>query len=75
MLFRIKTITLAIATSSMLLLTLCLGSQNLHDRHSINLGFTRTAPLPSGFIGGISLILGVLSGSAITSILIKESNK
>ena len=73
---KFKLLTLSLTTSIMLFIMLCLGSQNLNDTHKIKLGFTSTEPLPSGFIVGISLILGLLGSSGIISeFLSDESNK
>ena len=70
MITRLKVLTVTLSSGAMLLFTLCLGSQNLNDRHEINLGITKTAPLPSGFIVGLSLVTGVVSGGMITALLI-----
>ncbi len=69
---RFKLFALTLSSASLLLLFLCLGSQNLNQRINLNLGVTSTAPLPSGFIVGVSFILGVISGGS-TSILLTTS--
>tara|TARA_Y100001968_G_scaffold256588_1_gene242983 strand:- start:429 stop:668 length:240 start_codon:yes stop_codon:yes gene_type:complete len=58
--------------SGILLLMLCLGSQNLNNRPNIKLGIAITAPLPTGFVTGISLCLGVISGGATSALIFKE---
>ena len=74
MLIRVKLITITITTSGLLLLFLCLGSQNLSQRKNINLGITSTAPLPTGFTIGISSIIGIISGGFTTSLLLTKKN-
>jgi len=36
----------------------------------LNLGIGQTAPLPTGFIVGVSAVLGVLSGGSLAALLI-----
>ena len=69
MLFRLQLLTLNIATAILLILFLCLGSQNLNRRHNLNLLINKTVPLPIGFLVGTSFTLGLLSGG-LTSVLI-----
>ncbi len=57
---------LTLANSSLLILMLLLGSQNLSERHNLNLGITSTEKLPAGFLIGISIVLGSLSGGLST---------
>ena len=74
MISKARILCLSFATAMLLLFVLCLGSQNLQDRKSLNLGFSKTAPLPTGFLLGISLILGVVSGGSARAIFLpKES--
>jgi hypothetical protein len=54
---------------SLLLAILCLGAQNLDQRPSLNLGFSRTAPLPAGFLVGVALVIGVISGGCSAALL------
>jgi len=49
---------------------LCLGAQNLNERHSLKLVETTTAPLPTGFLIGVSIILGVISGGSTAAVLL-----
>ncbi len=65
-----------LANCTLLVLMLALGSQNLSERHSLNLGISSTEKLPSGFLIGMSIVLGSFSGSLTTLILIpsEESN-
>ena len=64
MLIRLRLLLLSLGSGLTLLLVLCLGAQNLNDRHRLNLGAGQSAPLPSGFIVGFSLALG-LSAAAV----------
>jgi hypothetical protein len=52
-----------------LLLMLCLGSQNLTERSVVNLGVGRTVPLPKGFVVGMAILCGVFSGGASVALL------
>ena len=69
MLNRLKLLLLSIGSGLTLLLVLCLGAQNLNDRHSLNFRFGRSASLPSGFIAGVSLVLGIVSGGSLAAVL------
>tara|TARA_Y100001968_G_C19066406_1_gene576205 strand:- start:123 stop:359 length:237 start_codon:yes stop_codon:yes gene_type:complete len=68
MFLKLKLLTLNIASAISLIFFLCLGSQNLSKKHSLNLLVNKTVPLPTGFIVGTSFTLGMISGG-ITSIL------
>ena len=50
---------------------LCLGAQNLNNRHSLNLGSLKTVPLPTGFIVGVSVVIGLISGGTTAALLSK----
>ena len=56
----------------LLLLLLCLGAQNLHDRHTLQLGGQRSVPLPTGFLVGIAMVIGVISGGTSTAVLLPD---
>ena len=71
---KFKLITISFTTGILLLIVLCLGAQNLTDRHSLKIGISKTAPLPSGFLVGISIALGVISGGSATALLIPSKN-
>tara|TARA_B100000700_G_C14996135_1_gene833901 strand:+ start:872 stop:1102 length:231 start_codon:yes stop_codon:yes gene_type:complete len=76
MLLRVKPLASAIITSSLLLIMLCLGAQNLSNRHSINLALkAKTAPLPVGFLVGVSIVIGVLSGGAASALITPKQSK
>ena len=68
MFFRLQLLTLNIASAILLILFLCLGSQNLNKKHSLNFLINKTVDLPNGFIVGTSFTLGVISGG-LTSVL------
>ncbi len=70
MLLRLKLISISLASGLILIVVLCLGAQNLKVRQSLNLGFNSTAPLPTGFLVGISIVLGVISGGSTAALLI-----
>jgi len=54
---------------------LALGSQNLNERKSLDLGISSTENLPVGFLIGFSIALGSLSGGLTTILFMpKEEN-
>lgn len=69
MLLRLRLILASLIGGGMLLLLLCLGAQNLEKRPQLNLGVARSAPLPVGFVIGVALILGVISGGCSTALV------
>ncbi|MFM7394873.1 MAG: hypothetical protein ACKO22_11055 [Cyanobium sp.] len=73
MLVRLRLLLGSLAGASLLLVTLCLGAQNLGDRPSLQFGIGRSAPLPSGFLVGIALALGVVSGGSAVALLAGRS--
>ena len=68
MFFRLQLITLNFGTAILLILFLCLGSQNLNKKHSLNFLLNKIVPLPIGFLVGTSFTLGVVTGG-MTSVL------
>ena len=62
LLLRLRLVSLSFGAGLLLLVMLCLGAQNGRDRQEIQLGVTRSVPLPSGFLVGVSLVVGVISG-------------
>ena len=70
MLLRLRLLLASMAGSTLLLLLLCLGAQNLEQRPTLNLGFGRSAPLPAGFLVGVALVVGVLSGGCSAALLL-----
>ena len=72
MFFRLQLLTLNIASAIMLIFFLCLGSQNLSKKHSLNFLITKTVPLPIGFLVGTSFTLGLMSGGLTSVLMIKN---
>ena len=72
MLQRLRLVLLSGGGAGLLLLVLCLGAQNLSERRVLNLGIGKTAPLPTGFIVGVSAVLGVLSGGSVAAMLLPQ---
>ena len=62
MFLRLQLLTLNIGTAILLILFLCLGSQNLNKKHSLNFLLNKTVPLPIGFLVGTSFTMGVITG-------------
>jgi hypothetical protein len=75
MLVRLRLLAGSVAGGLLLLLVLCLGGQNLSDRPQLWLGFGRSAPLPSGFLVGLALVVGVISGGAATALLLPTADQ
>ena len=73
MLFKLQLFTINLANSILLILFLCLGSQNIDKRYSLDFIINQTVPLPIGFLIGSSFTLGVVSGG-LTSIFIVKDN-
>ena len=62
MILKIKLFLFTITSSLLLIIFLCLGSQNLDKRYKLNILVDETVELPKGFIIGISFTLGYISG-------------
>ena len=73
MFFRLQLLTLNIASAILLIFFLCLGSQNLSKKHSLNFIINKTIPLPIGFLVGTSFTWGMISGG-LTSVLMINTN-
>lgn len=69
MLLRLRLLLTSVGGGLLLLLLLCLGAQNLEQRPKLWLGFGSTAPLPSGFLVGAALVIGVISGGCSAALL------
>lgn len=69
MLLRLRLLLGCLAGSLLLFVLLCLGAQNLDDRVSLRLGPGRSAPLPTGFLIGLAVVLGVVSGGSSVALL------
>ena len=72
MLLRLKLLTFSLVSGILLIFFLCLGSQNLEKRYSLNLLVNQSVELPVGFIVGIAFTLGVLSGGLTSVLMIKD---
>ena len=72
---RLRLLLSSLVGGGMLLLILCLGAQNLDQRTSLNLAASRTAPLPAGFLVGLALVIGVLSGGCSAALAAPRSDQ
>ncbi len=75
MLLRLRLLLTSLGGGVLLLVILCLGAQNLNQRVSLNLGFGRTAELPTGFLVGIALVVGVITGGSATALLLPRGDQ
>ena len=75
MLLRLRLLLFSLGAGTLLLLLLCLGSQNLTERHRLQVGSLRSAAVPSGFLVGISLVIGVISGGSAAAVLLPEQRQ
>ena len=74
MFFRLQLLTLNISTAILLIFFLCLGSQNLGKKYSLDFLINKTVDLPIGFLMGTSFTLGLFSGG-LTSVLMINNNQ
>ncbi|MDC3010641.1 hypothetical protein OAZ24_00195 [Synechococcus sp. AH-736-G21] len=72
MFVRLRLLLISVGGGLLLLLLLCLGAQNLQDRHTLQLGGQRSVPLPTGFLVGIALVIGVISGGTSSAVLLPD---
>ena len=72
MFFKLQLLTLNIASAILLLFFLCLGSQNLDNRYSLDFLVNKTVPLPIGFLIGTSFTLGIMTGGLTSVLMINE---
>ena len=75
MLLRLRLLLITLGGSFALFVVLCLGAQNLSERYRLKLGVGTTAPLPAGFIVGVSTVLGVISGGSLAVVLMPNSQR
>ncbi len=75
MFFRLQLLTLNIATAILLIFFLCLGSQNLEKKYSLDFLINKTVDLPIGFLIGTSFTLGIMSGGLTSVLMIKNNHK
>jgi len=74
MFFRLKLLTLNIATAILLIFFLCLGSQNLGKKHRLDFLINKTVALPIGFLIGTSFSLGFISGGLTSVLMMNDEN-
>ena len=74
MLQRLRLLAISFSSGGLIILVLCLGSQNLNVRKNLNLGVTSTASLPTGFIIGLSVAIGFISGGCTSALSIPIRN-
>lgn len=70
MLLRLRLLLGSVSGALLLFALLCLGAQNLDERVSLRLGPARSAPLPTGFLIGLAVVLGVVSGGSSVALLL-----
>jgi hypothetical protein len=70
MLLRLRLVLGSAVGAALVGLAVCLGAQNLNDRPSVQMGFGRTAPLPSGFLLGAALAAGLFSGGSAAAVVL-----
>ena len=75
MFLKLQLLTLNITTAILLIFFLCLGSQNLSKRYSLDFLINKTVELPIGFIIGSSFAFGILSGGLTSVLMINDSNE
>ena len=75
MFFRLQLLTLNISTAILLIFFLCLGSQNLGKKYSLDFLINKTVDLPIGFLIGTSFTLGLMSGGLNSVLMINNSDK
>ncbi len=75
MFLRLQLLTLNIVTAILLIFFLCLGSQNLGKKYSLDLVINKTVELPIGFLIGTSFTLGLMSGGLTSILMIKNNDR
>ena len=75
MFFRLQLLTLNIFTAILLIFFLCLGSQNIGKKYSLDFLINKTVDLPIGFLMGTSFTLGLFSGGLTSVLMIKNNQK
>ena len=71
MFLKFQLLAINVATASLLIFFLCLGSQNLNKRYNVNFLISKTVDLPVGFLIGTSFTFGLITGG-LSSILTIE---
>ena len=75
MFFRLKLLSLNIASALLLIFFLCLGSQNLGKKYSLDLIINKTVALPIGFLIGTSFTFGLMSGGLNSVLMINNDER
>ena len=75
MFFRLQLLTLNLASAILLIFFLCLGSQNLGKKYSLDFLVNKTVELPIGFLIGTSFTLGLISGGTTSILMINKNDK
>ncbi len=75
MFFRLQLLTLNFATAILLILFLCLGSQNIGKKYNLDFVINKTVALPVGFLIGTSFTLGLISGGLTSVLMIKNNDE
>ena len=71
-LIQLRLLTISLGNGALLLSMLCLGGQNLSDKVSLTLVTSNTVPLPSGFVVGAALVVGIVSGGSTAAVLLES---
>ena len=74
MFLRLQLITLNICTAILLFIFLCLGSQNLGKKYSLDFLINKTVALPVGFLIGSSFTIGLISGGLSSVLMINNDD-
>ena len=75
MYLRLQLLTLNICTAILLIFFLCLGSQNLEKKYSLDFLVNKTVALPVGFLIGTSFTIGLISGGLSSVMMINNNDK
>jgi hypothetical protein len=75
MLLRLRLTLASLVGGGLLLAILCLGAQNLDNRPQLNLGVARSVPLPVGFVVGVALVIGVISGGCAAGLMLPQAGQ
>ncbi|MFN9545836.1 MAG: hypothetical protein ACK6AD_02020 [Cyanobacteriota bacterium] len=73
MLVRVRLVVSSLVGAALVVLAVCLGAQNLNERPALRLGTARMAPLPSGFLLGLALAAGLVSGGGVVAVARDDS--
>ena len=74
MLLKLRLLSITLTSGCLLLLVLCIGSQNHINRYKLNLGIASLPPFQNGFLIGLSITLGVVSGGISKTLMIAEKS-